>query len=71
MTIIDELSYALAKKHQEIIDLEIKKCLDLHNIGKEKLIIYYLNDGSIEILIKASHFKIDNNFVVREKDLIK
>jgi hypothetical protein len=56
----------LAIKHAEIIEANVKMVLERFNIEADKLILNYQADGSIEILIKCVHFKIENTFTFRE-----
>lgn len=57
----------IAKEHAKIIDLEIKEVCCRFNLNPQNLIINYLVDGSIEILIKARHFKIENEFYLKKE----
>lgn len=62
--LIQEKSKELAMKHAEIIEKECEEAILRFKCLPEELIIKYHSDASIEINVKASHFKISNEFIV-------
>ncbi len=69
-TILDEFhekSTELLRKNVEIIENKLKEVCEKYDLPLDKLIMNYHADGSIEILIKCIHFKIDNVFYVKEE----
>lgn len=69
---MNNASLKMAKKHVGIIEENLKMVCERFSIPPDKLFIEYLPDDSIQILIKACHFKIINEFLFKkEEDFIK
>ncbi len=64
--LIEEKTKEIARKHAEIIERECEQAILRYKCLPEELIIKYHADTSIEINIKASHFKISNEFVIND-----
>lgn len=67
---IMEKSKELATEHARIIENECFLACEKYNCTLDDLIINYHNNLELEIHVKASHFKLINNFVY-EKGVIK
>lgn len=67
--LIEKKVKEIAEKHARIIEFQCEKACKEFNISPEQLIIEYHSNA--EILIKASYFKIVNNFVYNNGQIIE
>lgn len=68
--LIKEKVNKIAGKHAQIIEKECKIACEKFNVTGDKLIIEFHANAEIKIKINASHFKIENNFIL-EPGVIK
>jgi hypothetical protein len=70
MSTVDEMiqkkANEIAIRYQRIIERECRLAIEKHHCLPEQLIIEYKAQTEIKILIQASHFQINNEFVYRD-----
>lgn len=67
---INKKAMELASKHGEIIENEIKMACNKFDVKPNDLIIQYGLNAEIKLLVKASYFKITNQFVCEDGNII-
>lgn len=67
--LIQDKVHEISKQHAAIIERECQLACTTYNCKQEDLIIEHHNSMEIKIMIQASHFVINNQFVFNDKQI--